>query len=120
MRTCRGWRREAPPGPGIAPPPSSDRKSTRLNSSHLVISYGVFCLKKQTREQPFHVEATTTGGGRDVLPPDGHSLSSRTKCRPACVESMTKAAGAGGAFFFFNDTATPEVSPLSLHDPFRP
>src|SRR5256885_3619727 len=26
----------------------SDRKSTRLNSSHLVISYAVFCLKKQT------------------------------------------------------------------------
>src|SRR5256885_7649796 len=26
---------------------SSDRKSTRLNSSHLVISYAVFCLKKK-------------------------------------------------------------------------
>src|SRR5205807_6232109 len=26
-----------------------DRKSTRLNSSHLVISYAVFCLKKNTR-----------------------------------------------------------------------
>src|SRR5256885_12178708 len=26
-------------------PSSSDRKSTRLNSSHLVISYAVFCLK---------------------------------------------------------------------------
>src|SRR2546426_5323250 len=27
---------------------SRDRKSTRLNSSHLVISYAVFCLKKKT------------------------------------------------------------------------
>src|SRR2546426_5106743 len=27
-----------------------DRKSTRLNSSHLVISYAVFCLKKKTTE----------------------------------------------------------------------
>src|SRR5256885_6025111 len=27
---------------------SGDRKSTRLNSSHLVISYAVFCLKKKT------------------------------------------------------------------------
>src|SRR2546426_9048406 len=27
----------------------SDRKSTRLNSSHLVISYAVFCLKKKIR-----------------------------------------------------------------------
>src|SRR5256885_12558618 len=26
----------------------TDRKSTRLNSSHLVISYAVFCLKKRT------------------------------------------------------------------------
>src|SRR5256885_9975982 len=30
-----------------------DRKSTRLNSSHLVISYAVFCLKKkQTKQTP--------------------------------------------------------------------
>src|SRR5438034_1556906 len=28
---------------------STDRKSTRLNSSHTVISYAVFCLKKKTR-----------------------------------------------------------------------
>src|SRR5256885_11128124 len=27
-----------------------DRKSTRLNSSHLVISYAVFCLKKKTKK----------------------------------------------------------------------
>src|SRR5256885_2559751 len=27
---------------------AKDRKSTRLNSSHLVISYAVFCLKKKT------------------------------------------------------------------------
>src|SRR5256885_5696882 len=29
--------------------PARDRKSTRLNSSHLVISYAVFCLKKKKR-----------------------------------------------------------------------
>src|SRR2546426_5844032 len=28
-----------------------DRKSTRLNSSHLVISYAVFCLKKKKKTQ---------------------------------------------------------------------
>src|SRR5256885_5734990 len=28
-------------------PAARDRKSTRLNSSHLVISYAVFCLKKK-------------------------------------------------------------------------
>src|SRR5256885_9837196 len=30
---------------------ASDRKSTRLNSSHLVISYAVFCLKKKKQKQ---------------------------------------------------------------------
>src|SRR5690606_39921128 len=29
-----------------------DRKSTRLNSSHVKISYAVFCLKKKTLNQP--------------------------------------------------------------------
>src|SRR2546426_5328787 len=31
--------------------PLSDRKSTRLNSSHLVISYAVFCLKKKKKKK---------------------------------------------------------------------
>src|SRR5256885_12185485 len=31
---------------------SRDRKSTRLNSSHLVISYAVFCLKKKKTPYP--------------------------------------------------------------------
>src|SRR5437899_7004291 len=41
----------------LAPPCSlfrsilTDRKSTRLNSSHLGISYAVFCLKKKNHEQ---------------------------------------------------------------------
>src|SRR5205807_6984588 len=30
---------------------TQDRKSTRLNSSHLVISYAVFCLKKKNKKQ---------------------------------------------------------------------
>src|SRR5690606_42058893 len=30
-----------------APAPEGDRKSTRLNSSHVKISYAVFCLKKK-------------------------------------------------------------------------
>src|SRR2546426_2656031 len=32
-------------------PHAIDRKSTRLNSSHLVISYAVFCLKKKKRSK---------------------------------------------------------------------
>src|SRR5690625_7060742 len=55
-----GWRGSRPPcpsrrsspvscWPGGWPPPTigRDRKSTRLNSSHVAISYAVFCLKKK-------------------------------------------------------------------------
>src|SRR5256885_8511071 len=34
-----------------AAPETRDRKSTRLNSSHLVISYAVFCLKKKKKTE---------------------------------------------------------------------
>src|SRR5690625_913221 len=34
-----------------------DRKSTRLNSSHVAISYAVFCLKKKTTE--LYIKSTT-------------------------------------------------------------
>src|SRR5690349_22494493 len=35
-------------------PPSGDRKSTRLNSSHVEISYAVFCLKKKKKTKIFN------------------------------------------------------------------
>src|SRR5436190_10406809 len=44
-RSSRSWCR----GVGGAGGVSLDRKSTRLNSSHTVISYAVFCLKKKTK-----------------------------------------------------------------------
>src|SRR6267142_5184055 len=34
-------------------PPEADRKSTRLNSSHMSISYAVFCLKKKKKNNYF-------------------------------------------------------------------
>src|SRR5258708_25724075 len=48
---------QLPPGIGLSSggvisgsPGATDRKSTRLNSSHQIISYAVFCLKK--KKQP--------------------------------------------------------------------
>src|SRR5699024_12302387 len=38
---------EGAPNYALKPSTSSDRKSTRLNSSHVSISYAVFCLKKK-------------------------------------------------------------------------
>src|SRR5256885_10875042 len=49
-----------------------DRKSTRLNSSHLVISYAVFCLKKKKTTQiatscPRHATYTRLTSCLDML-----------------------------------------------------
>src|SRR5256885_12218076 len=47
-RTCRSRRAPSSASAKAGPiPRTRDRKSTRLNSSHLVISYAVFCLKKK-------------------------------------------------------------------------
>src|SRR2546427_9241511 len=40
-------------------PAASDRKSTRLNSSHSQISYAVFCLKKKKTTQRTHPRSFT-------------------------------------------------------------
>src|SRR5690349_23651046 len=40
---------------GLSAVPEQDRKSTRLNSSHVEISYAVFCLKKKTNT---HINTT--------------------------------------------------------------
>src|ERR1035441_3951622 len=72
-------------------PVQTDRKSTRLNSSHLGISYAVFCLKKKTEGK--HLEVRRIG------------------CRLRVHQLQLVSA-----FFFFNHTGSPEISPLSLHD----
>src|SRR5690349_23807527 len=59
-------------GPGGRQPLAADRKSTRLNSSHVEISYAVFCLKKKKKNTPrnsgrprdgSHIVSTTTQMG---------------------------------------------------------
>src|SRR2546426_2253484 len=55
--------------PGIEPPPRlipADRKSTRLNSSHLVISYAVFCLKKKKKTET-EPSRTLTASTRSMI-----------------------------------------------------
>src|SRR2546426_4306351 len=47
---------------------TTDRKSTRLNSSHLVISYAVFCLKKKKKQQQKQL-ARTKHQTTDTKPP---------------------------------------------------
>src|SRR5438034_7816455 len=44
-----------------------DRKSTRLNSSHTVISYAVFCLKKKKKNKQQKIRAHNTQQSKSVL-----------------------------------------------------
>src|SRR3989442_7024918 len=43
-----------------------DRKSTRLNSSHVRISYAVFCLKKKKKEHANRVDASEYSDGASI------------------------------------------------------
>src|SRR6266496_5504077 len=52
--------RLAPRKPELQRRAGEDRKSTRLNSSHVEISYAVFCLKKKkTLSPPFFIQTRT-------------------------------------------------------------
>src|SRR5947199_3884603 len=64
-------------GEGSAYPASTDRKSTRLNSSHLGISYAVFCLKKKKTKanQPFSTPDQTISNTAQILIPGIHPAS---------------------------------------------
>src|SRR2546426_5637882 len=72
-RLYRGWggRRR-----GTLPGPSGDRKSTSLNSSHLVISYAVFCLKKK-KTLFLSAGADYRGSSRDSSPLSPVGISTR-------------------------------------------
>src|SRR5207249_1978002 len=78
-----------------------DRKSTRLNSSHVSISYAVFCLKKKNRLRPTHsytllhfscspdhhaLHSFPTRRSSDLTPSD-----SPVNCRPSDQDSTTLA-----------------------------
>src|SRR6516162_4698156 len=86
-----------------------DRKSTRLNSSHLVISYAVFCLKK--KKIPYSTANLASNKKinlkkRAISPLHASAILVSIRCqRKPSIFS-----------FFFNDTATTEIYTLSLHD----
>src|ERR1022692_3185302 len=95
----------------------SDRKSTRLNSSHLVISYAVFCLKKKKntkKEFARQVERWWHAQSTEALP---HALDSQ-KHELAHVEPWNAVSPQPRFFFFFfNITAPPEFSPFPPRQP---
>src|SRR6267378_769864 len=97
-----------------SPAVGRDRKSTRLNSSHVEISYAVFCLKKKKKQKFNPCPHDANSGG----------MRSSTKWVSVARSASFLLAHAWTAlsfvsfilFFFFNDTATTEIYTLSLHD----
>src|ERR1022692_4078992 len=86
----------------------SDRKSTRLNSSHLVISYAVFCLKKKknfaTRVSPPPLSAAVR-----YFQPAQRAGTHKTNVRGGGAGSGKKV---GKQYFFFLMIGRPPRSPL--------
>src|SRR6266511_3160258 len=92
-----------------------DRKSTRLNSSHVKISYAVFCLKKKknhyrtscnAKEQKVASYIDIFADGVAAVLCDAFVLLYATTC----------VQGKYVWFFVCIDAATTEIYTLSLHD----
>src|ERR1039457_1897952 len=92
-----------------------DRKSTRLNSSHLVISYAVFCLKKKTnteiecmspQQRRLRVTAYRARAYQRL-----HAAARVASClAPALMHAFF-------FFFFFLKTGPPRNPPFFPHPP---
>src|SRR6202043_2266543 len=95
-----------------------DRKSTRLNSSHVRISYAVFCLKKKKRQRSTRrwVDSDALHRARDVNSPRPvHGSRRRRLARPALDRRVVVLF----FLFFFKKPASPKISPLPSPPPFR-
>src|SRR5690242_19945510 len=122
-------------------PKNSDRKSTRLNSSHMSISYAVFCLNKKKTcrgNQPEQRLFTGAGTGLDNVEdlPGFVSMQlidqATVNVQAVMVAALVTAQRSENAIgllhenrvgtrrhtkpFFFNHAATSQIYTLSLHD----
>src|ERR1039458_8051657 len=93
-----------------------DRKSTRLNSSHLGTSYAVFCLKKKDT-----IMNSTTQIAFGVINPGfvGPGTYTDTSTVKAYVNYVDSLGQMWSVVFFFNETVTTDISTLTLHDALR-
>src|ERR1039457_392579 len=90
----------------------TDRKSTRLNSSHLVISYAVFCLKKKkTKKTIYRLEYTQPTKGTALLDARAQTVHVclPVSCSVLCVFVVFFFFF---FFFFFNEPPPTDTPPL--------
>src|SRR3954466_9634618 len=93
-----------------------DRKSTRLNSSHTIISYAVFCLKKRTRRISACPPLSRRAGPRRWR--FRWRLVGCETARPEAVErSVAAGRGPVGRVLFFLLHRAPPISTFFPHSP---
>src|SRR6266498_2238821 len=87
-----------------------DRKSTRLNSSHVRISYAVLCLKKKINFVDYVNYTFTSVSSYYLLANPLHATNDT-------LNAIIPTAPAGSQVHFcFIEAATTEIYTLSLHD----
>src|SRR6266704_100247 len=87
--------------------PARDRKSTRLNSSHVSISYAVFCLKNKNYPLSFLSKYIKKRGIQFTV--------QKSALMTSAIKSPTSKYK-NSVFFFFKDRAPTKIYTLSLHD----
>src|ERR1039457_7152823 len=92
-----------------------DRKSTRLNSSHLVISYAVFCLKKKKITEVSNDENPVLIRLKQHVKP---GLTVSEEEGPDALAPQRRLHIRNVFFFFFKLAGTPKIPPLPPPAPF--
>src|ERR1039457_4906292 len=90
----------------------SDRKSTRLNSSHLVISYAVFCLKKKKNQRTASPATIGTRAASPLSAPVHRGDSVHYTHRRAWAGACGSIASVDFFYFFFTRAPPPRIPPL--------
>src|SRR5690349_2387335 len=107
------------------PDNGADRKSTRLNSSHVEISYAVFCLKKNIAESVLlrvdkMISMKCEEARKDEIAiVKKYFYDMADKINKSAKDAINAFAGGDEAkmmFMFFHGSATTEIYTLSLHD----
>src|SRR3990170_1068005 len=90
---------------------SLDRKSTRLNSSHQIISYAVFCLKKNQNLQP-HPLQVHRQLARPSRPGPSPAAGGGGRSGPVAPRWASCPRNRMSTFFFFKWGRPPRSSPF--------
>src|ERR1039458_8926057 len=106
----RGWPSRRPVG-GATSTRSPDRKSTRLNSSHLGISYAVFCLKKKTHSVATRSSSPSPAAAAPTYHPNPPAATAAAAQRQSNPPEKPAWGGYTLDFFFFDGGGPPKAPP---------